>query len=76
MKPLNASNSLVRISLDGHGRETMPKYEYVCHQCHKSFTLELSMAEHDKRHVTCPKCKSRKVEQKLSAFAAVTSRKS
>ena len=54
----------------------MPKYEYVCHQCHKSFTLELSMAEHDKRHVTCPKCKSRKVEQKLSAFAAVTSRKS
>ncbi|MBI4164368.1 MAG: zinc ribbon domain-containing protein [Acidobacteria bacterium] len=54
----------------------MPRYEFICHNCHKSFALDLSLADYDQGHVTCPKCKSRKVEQKLSTFAAVTSKKS
>jgi hypothetical protein len=34
------------------------------------------MAEHDKGGVTCPHCGSKKVEQAVTAFAAVTSKKS
>jgi putative FmdB family regulatory protein len=54
----------------------MPNYEFVCKQCKKSFTLAMSLDEYEKGHFACPKCKSRKVEQKLSAFSAVTSKKS
>jgi putative FmdB family regulatory protein len=54
----------------------MPHYEYVCKECKKNFSVILSLAEYEKGHVTCPKCKSKKVEQKAAAFFAVTSKKS
>jgi putative FmdB family regulatory protein len=54
----------------------MPNYEFVCKQCKKAFALVMTLAEYEKGHVACPKCKSRKVEQKFSAFSAVTSKKS
>lgn len=54
----------------------MPSYQYLCKECNKSFTVTLTIAEHDERRVTCPKCKSKKVEQKYAAFFAVTSKKS
>jgi len=54
----------------------MPSYEYACKECKKAFTLTLTMAEHDKKRVACPKCKSRKVEQQFGSFFAVTSKKS
>ena len=54
----------------------MPSYEYACKQCKKTFTLILSVSEHDKKRVACPKCKSRKVEQRFGSFFAVTSKKS
>ncbi len=54
----------------------MPSYEYVCKECKKSFTLILTMSEHDKKRVACPKCKSRKVEQQYGSFFTVTSKKS
>jgi putative FmdB family regulatory protein len=54
----------------------MPSYEYACKECKKSFTLILTMSEHDKKRVTCPKCKSRKVEQQYGSFFTVTSKKS
>jgi putative FmdB family regulatory protein len=54
----------------------MPQYEYACKQCKKTFSLIMTLAEYDKRNVACPKCKSKKVEQKVSGFFAVTSKKS
>jgi putative FmdB family regulatory protein len=54
----------------------MPSYEYACKACKKTFTLTLTIREHDKKRVACPKCKSRKVEQQFGSFFAVTSKKS
>lgn len=54
----------------------MPAYEYLCKECKKSFTLIMSLSEYDKARPACPKCKSKKVEQKPAAFFAVTAKKS
>jgi putative FmdB family regulatory protein len=54
----------------------MPSYEFICKECKKTFTLTLSLAEYEKARPACPKCKSRKVEQRFAAFFAVTSKKS
>jgi putative FmdB family regulatory protein len=54
----------------------MPSYEYLCKDCKKTFTLILTLVEYEKGHIACPKCKSKKVEQKPAAFFAVTARKS
>jgi putative FmdB family regulatory protein len=54
----------------------MPTYDYTCKACKKHFTVTLTMTEHDKKRITCPQCKSRKVEQRLTTFFAVTSKKS
>lgn len=54
----------------------MPTYEYECQACKKKFAKVLSISEHGKGKVICPKCKSAKVKQSLSAFTAKTSRKS
>ncbi len=54
----------------------MPSYEFVCKECKKPFTVTMTLQEYDKGHITCPKCKSKKVEQKAAAFFAVTSKKS
>jgi putative FmdB family regulatory protein len=54
----------------------MPTYEYECSKCHKHFTVIKSIAEHERKRPTCPKCKSRKVEQVLTPFYAKTVKKS
>jgi len=54
----------------------MPTYEYRCPKCHKIFSLTMSLSEHEKRKVVCPKCGGKKVERQMSAFHAVTSKKS
>ncbi|MBM3804851.1 MAG: zinc ribbon domain-containing protein [Acidimicrobiia bacterium] len=54
----------------------MPVYEYVCLSCRNQFTTVLSITDHDKLKIECPKCKSKKVEQRLSAFFAKTAKKS
>ncbi|HBE44182.1 MAG TPA: zinc ribbon domain-containing protein [Deltaproteobacteria bacterium] len=54
----------------------MPTYDYQCTDCNRKFTVVMSIAEHDKQKVTCPKCKSKKVKQRISTFIAKTSRKS
>ena len=38
----------------------MPIYEYLCKKCSKSFTLTMSISEHEKKTVQCPHCKSTK----------------
>jgi putative FmdB family regulatory protein len=54
----------------------MPSYEFLCKNCKKTFTVLLSLQEYEKGRVICPKCKSKKVEQKPAAFFAVTAKKS
>lgn len=54
----------------------MPSYEFVCKDCNKTYTSIMTMAEYDKGDFSCPQCKSRNVEQKISPFFAVTSKKS
>lgn len=54
----------------------MPSYEYVCKTCNKKFTRVMTLSEYDKDNITCPHCKSKKVEQIPVAFFAVTAKKS
>ena len=54
----------------------MPQYDYHCEDCKKNFSLYLTLVRKEKAKNACPKCGSRKVRQKFSAFFAKTSRKS
>jgi putative FmdB family regulatory protein len=54
----------------------MPQYEYLCKSCEKRFSTVLTLTEHEKGKVECPKCGGTKVEQQWAAFFATTSKKS
>ena len=54
----------------------MPHYEFLCHNCKKFFAKILSLADYEEGGVLCPHCCSKDVEQRWSAFTAMTSRKS
>ena len=54
----------------------MPNYEFFCNACHKAFSKILTITEHDKEKIACPHCGSKNVEQRWSAFSAVTPNKS
>ena len=54
----------------------MPTYDYICLGCRKKFSVYLTIADHDKRKAKCPKCGSKKLQQRVEAFFAMTSKKS
>lgn len=54
----------------------MPSYDYYCHKCDRSFTVRMSIQEHDTKQIECPHCQGTEVEQIISSFMAVTSKKS
>jgi putative FmdB family regulatory protein len=54
----------------------MPHYEFLCNACQKTFLKTLTITEHDAEKTACPHCGSREVEQRWSAFSAITSKKS
>lgn len=54
----------------------MPVYEYRCEKCEEQFTRIESIAEHGRKRLACPKCKSTKVVQVFAPFYAKTVRKS
>jgi putative FmdB family regulatory protein len=54
----------------------MCQYDFLCRDCNKEFTLNLHMAERECSQVVCPHCGSKQVEQLVTAFSAVTSKKS
>lgn len=58
------------------GGTAMPTYDYHCEKCKKDFSLVMSMRDHGKRKARCPKCKSTKVKQQITAFTTITSSKS
>jgi putative FmdB family regulatory protein len=54
----------------------MPTYDYVCKKCRCKFAVTMTISQHDRKKICCPKCKSRSVEQVWAEFFAVTSKKS
>jgi putative FmdB family regulatory protein len=54
----------------------MPLYEYFCKSCDENFTVTMTIAEHEKKNIKCPKCKGKKVVEQFRSFYAKTSRKS
>ncbi len=55
----------------------MSQYVFHCEDCNKEFTQALHISDMEKGSaVTCPHCGSKRVNQLVSAFSAVTSKKS
>jgi len=54
----------------------MPKYEFMCESCKKSFEVVLTAAERGAANVQCPTCGSGEVTPQMAIFTAKTSRKS
>jgi putative FmdB family regulatory protein len=54
----------------------MPRYEFMCEKCNKSFELILTFSEREKGDVKCPNCQGTKVVPQFSGFVAQTSKKS
>jgi len=54
----------------------MSQYVFHCKDCNKEFTQTLHMADMEKPDLTCPHCGSKRVNQLITAFSAVTSKKS
>jgi putative FmdB family regulatory protein len=54
----------------------MPRYEFLCEKCQKSFEQIMTISEREKSRPKCPTCKGTKVVPQLSGFMAQTSKKS
>jgi putative FmdB family regulatory protein len=54
----------------------MSQYVFYCRACKKEFTQVLHMADRTASKVTCPHCGGKRVEQQVTAFSAVTAKKS
>jgi putative FmdB family regulatory protein len=54
----------------------MPVYEYRCDKCDRDVTLTLTLGEHGKGPVKCPKCGSKALRPLLSTFMSQTAKKS
>jgi putative FmdB family regulatory protein len=60
----------------GEQRSDMPRYEFLCEKCKKSFELIMTISEREKAQVKCPTCKGTKVVPQFSDFMAQTGKKS
>ena len=54
----------------------MPDYDYRCEKCRKKFAITMSIMDHGRKRVKCPKCKSVRVAQTLGSVYVQTSKKS
>lgn len=50
--------------------------EFFCHACQKTFSKMLALVDYEEGEMCCPYCGSKNVEQRWSAFTAITSKKS
>ena len=72
-----SSSSLAIETFSRHERRfQMPRYEFRCETCNKTFTLDLKVSEYEKKKYRCPKCNGAKVKQQVTAFQTITSKKS
>jgi len=54
----------------------MPVYEYYCDTCQRDVRVTLSISEHNKAKVACPRCSNKAPQPLLSTFFSQTSHKS
>ncbi len=54
----------------------MPTYDFHCEKCKKDFAKTMSFKERDRKHVECPHCNSKQVQQVVTAVSVKTSSKS
>ena len=54
----------------------MAQYEYLCKDCKKPFSKLMAFSDYEGAQVTSPECGSDNVEQQVSPFYPITSRKS
>jgi putative FmdB family regulatory protein len=54
----------------------MPRHEFLCEKCQKTFEQTMTISEHEKGNVRCPTCKSTRVVAQLGGFMAQTKKKS
>lgn len=54
----------------------MPTYEYHCDKCQREVTVTMSIGQHEKGKVKCPKCGSQALRPLLSTFMSQTAKKS
>src|SRR5690606_11454483 len=54
----------------------MPLYTYECHSCGNRFVEVMSIDDHEKRKLQCPRCRSQDTEPMIEAAHVVTARKS
>ncbi len=50
----------------------MPRYEYFCHACKRSFPKTLTQAEYEEGGIVCPYCGSEEVEECTSPFYPIS----
>ena len=70
------SFALQKRSPTPEGGSAMPVYEYYCDKCEREVTLTLSIREHERGPIKCPKCGGKAPRPLLSAFMSQTSKKS
>ena len=59
------------------GETAMPDYEYRCHDCGKTFSIHLTLSEHDKTvHPKCVHCGGTNVDQLMPEASVITRKKS
>ena len=54
----------------------MPIYDFKCYRCKKRFTIIMSIADFESKKLKCPKCGGSKVDQLITGFLTITSKKS
>lgn len=54
----------------------MPLYDFKCKECQETFSLAISIKSYEEKNYSCPRCGSRNLEQQVSPFYAITSKKS
>src|SRR5713226_9302698 len=63
-------------ALESLGGAVMPVYEYSCDKCKRDVRVTLSISEHNKAKVVCPRCGNKALRPLVSTFFSQTSRKS
>jgi putative FmdB family regulatory protein len=53
----------------------MPEYEFECKMCGHQFSRVMTIDQHDKEKVRCPKCDSKDVKHVIEASFVTTDRK-
>ncbi len=54
----------------------MPRYEFLCEKCKKSFELTMTISERERSKPRCRTCKGTTVIPQFSGFTAQTKKKS